>query len=128
LLMIDIDSFKMVNDTFGHLVGNKVLTHIGRILEKTVRNTDFVFRCGGDEFGVVLPGTELEGALHVAEKIIEKVEAGGILPSLGYSGAVTVSIGAAQRDDTLIGPSLVIRAADEALYRAKHAGRNRVMR
>ena len=59
--MIDIDSFKVVNDTFGHLVGNKVLTQIAEGLESTVRNTDLVFRCGGDEFGVVLPGTNLEG-------------------------------------------------------------------
>src|SRR6185295_2277060 len=73
LLMIDVDSFKLINDTFGHLVGDKVLMEIGHIIEKTVRNTDLVFRCGGDEFGVVLPGTSAEGALHVAEKILQRV-------------------------------------------------------
>ena len=62
LLMIDIDSFKVVNDTFGHVVGNKVLTQIANTLKQSIRNTDFVFRCGGDEFGVVLPGTNMEGA------------------------------------------------------------------
>src|SRR5213078_201962 len=67
LLMIDIDTFKVVNDTFGHVVGNKVITQIANNLKQIVRNTDFVFRCGGDEFGVVLPGTTLEGAMHVAE-------------------------------------------------------------
>src|SRR5262249_44058864 len=83
LLMIDIDAFKLVNDTYGHVVGNKVITHIATILKQTVRNTDFVFRCGGDEFGVVLPGTNLDGALHVAEKILQKVETANILESLG---------------------------------------------
>jgi diguanylate cyclase (GGDEF)-like protein len=123
LLMLDIDSFKMVNDTFGHLVGNKVLTHIGRILERTVRNTDFVFRCGGDEFGVVLPGTELEGALHVAEKIIEKVEAGNILPSLGYAGSVTVSIGVSEYQRGTHFETLVAEA-DQALYSSKRSSKN----
>ena len=73
LLMLDVDSFKIINDTFGHVVGNKVLTQVAKNLEHTVRNTDFVFRCGGDEFGVVLPGTTLEGAMHVAEKILQKL-------------------------------------------------------
>src|SRR5215472_9324577 len=96
LLMIDIDSFKIVNDTFGHVVGNKVLTQVAKILEHTVRNTDFVFRCGGDEFGIVLPGTNLEGAMHVAEKIRQKTAESDILAALGYSGPVTVSIGLSQ--------------------------------
>src|SRR5262249_26000567 len=77
LLMIDVDKFKLINDTFGHVVGNKVLTQIAKALAQTVRSTDFVFRCGGDEFGVVLPNTDLDGAMHVAEKILHRVEAGG---------------------------------------------------
>src|SRR5205085_1642984 len=85
LLMIDIDTFKLVNDTYGHVVGNKVLTQIAKTLEHTVRNTDFVFRCGGDEFGVVLPGTDLAGAMHVAGKILQKVETSDTLTTLGYS-------------------------------------------
>src|SRR5260370_27230228 len=84
LLMIDIDAFKIVNDTYGHVVGNKVLTQISNSLKQTVRNTDFVFRCGGDEFGVVLPGTNLEGAMRVAEKILQRVETADILKTLGY--------------------------------------------
>src|SRR5262249_29648567 len=67
LLMIDVDKFKLINDTFGHVVGNKVLTEIAKALAQTVRSTDFVFRCGGDEFGVVFPNTDLDGAMHVAE-------------------------------------------------------------
>jgi diguanylate cyclase (GGDEF)-like protein len=123
LLMIDIDSFKIVNDTFGHVVGNKVLTQIGRIFERTVRNTDFVFRCGGDEFGVVLPGTNLEGAMHVAEKILQKVESSDILTTLGYSGAVTVSIGISEYHRGSHFETLVAEA-DQALYASKRSSKN----
>jgi diguanylate cyclase (GGDEF)-like protein len=123
LLMIDIDSFKLVNDTYGHVVGNKVLTHISQVLEKTVRTTDFVFRCGGDEFGVVLPATNLEGALHVAEKILQKVETSQILTSLGYSGAVTVSIGVSEYRRSSHFETLVAEA-DQALYSSKRSSKN----
>ena len=68
--MIDVDNFKLVNDTYGHVVGNKVLTQIAKTIERTVRNTDFVFRCGGDEFGVVLPATDLDGAMRTAQKVL----------------------------------------------------------
>ena len=123
LLMIDIDSFKIVNDTFGHVVGNKVLTQIARTLENTVRNTDFVFRCGGDEFGVVLPGTNLEGALHVAEKILQRVESSDILHSLGYTGPVTVSIGLSEYHRGSHFETLVAEA-DQALYASKRSSKN----
>jgi diguanylate cyclase (GGDEF)-like protein len=123
LLMIDIDTFKLVNDTFGHVVGNKVLTQIAKSLEHTVRNTDFVFRCGGDEFGVVLPGTDLEGAMRVAEKILQKVENGEILTSLGYSGRVTVSIGLSEYRRGSHFETLVAEA-DQALYMSKRSSKN----
>src|SRR5215813_1002389 len=123
LLMIDIDMFKLVNDTFGHVVGNKVLTQIAKTLEHTVRNTDFVFRCGGDEFGVVLPGTNLEGAMYVAEKILQKVETGEILTSLGYSGRVTVSIGLSEYHRGSHFETLVAEA-DQALYMSKRGSKN----
>jgi two-component system cell cycle response regulator len=123
LLMIDIDSFKIVNDTFGHVVGNKVLTQIAKTLENTVRNTDFVFRCGGDEFGVVLPGTNLEGALRVAEKILQRVESSDILHSLGYTGPVTVSIGLSEYHRGSHFETLVAEA-DQALYASKRSSKN----
>jgi diguanylate cyclase (GGDEF)-like protein len=123
LLMIDVDSFKAINDTFGHLVGDKVLTAIGQILQKTVRNTDLVFRCGGDEFGVVLPGTSAEGAIRVAEKILQKVESGHILESLGYGGLTTVSIGVSEYQKGSHFESLVAEA-DQALYASKRASKN----
>jgi len=123
LLMIDIDSFKLVNDTFGHVVGNKVLGHVAKTLQHTVRNTDFVFRCGGDEFGVVLPGTDLEGAMHVAEKILQKIQSAEILTSLGYSGRVTVSIGISEYHRGSHFETLVAEA-DQALYMSKRGSKN----
>jgi len=123
LLMIDVDGFKMVNDTFGHLVGNKVLTQIGRALQKAVRNTDFVFRCGGDEFGVVLPGTTLEGAIRAAEKVLQKVEQSKILEALGHTGSVTVSIGISEFRRGNHHESMVAEA-DQALYVSKRASKN----
>jgi diguanylate cyclase (GGDEF)-like protein len=112
-----------VNDTFGHVVGNKVLTQIAETLKTTVRNTDFVFRCGGDEFGVVLPGTNLEGAMHVAEKILQKVESSEILNSMGKSGAVTVSIGLSEYHRGSHFETLVAEA-DQALYASKRSSKN----
>ena len=123
LLMLDVDSFKIVNDTFGHVVGNKVLTQVAKILEHIVRNTDFVFRCGGDEFGVVLPGTTLEGAMHVAEKILQKVGSSEILTGLGYTGPVTVSIGCSEYHRGSHFETLVAEA-DQALYTSKRSSKN----
>jgi diguanylate cyclase (GGDEF)-like protein len=123
LLMIDVDSFKLVNDTYGHVVGNKVLTQIAKTIERTIRNTDFVFRCGGDEFGVVLPGTNLDGAMHAAEKILSKVESSDILTSLGYSGPVTVSIGLSEYHRGSHFETLVAEA-DQALYASKRSSKN----
>lgn len=123
LLMIDVDCFKQVNDTFGHLVGDKVLTQIGGTIAKTVRNTDFVFRCGGDEFGVVLPGTAVDGAKFAADKILERVENGGILENLGYNGSITVSIGVSEYRRGSHFETLVAEA-DQALYASKRSTRN----
>jgi diguanylate cyclase (GGDEF)-like protein len=123
LLMIDVDGFKLVNDTFGHVVGNKVLTQIAKAIQRAVRNTDFVFRCGGDEFGIVLPATTLDGALHAAGKILEKVERGDILSSLGYSGTVTVSIGVSEFRRGTHYESMVAEA-DQALYSSKRSSKN----
>jgi diguanylate cyclase (GGDEF)-like protein len=123
LLMIDVDGFKIVNDTFGHVVGNKVLTTVAKTLEHTVRNTDYVFRCGGDEFGVIVPGTDVEGAMNVALKILQRVETSEILSGLGYSGKVTVSIGLSEYRPGNHYETLVAEA-DQALYMAKRSTKN----
>jgi diguanylate cyclase (GGDEF)-like protein len=121
--MIDIDAFKLVNDTFGHIVGNKVLTEIANTLKQTIRNTDLVFRCGGDEFGVVLPGTSLDGGMRVAQKILQKVEAANVLDALGYNGQVTVSIGLSEFHRGCHFETLVAEA-DQALYESKRFSKN----
>jgi len=125
LLMIDIDSFKHVNDNFGHLVGNEVLTQIAKIFKDAVRTTDFVCRCGGDEFGIVLPGTIAKGALPAAKKILERVHSGNILQSLGRSGTTTVSIGIAEHRHGQL-PETLVGHADQALYAAKRSGKNTI--
>jgi diguanylate cyclase (GGDEF)-like protein len=97
LLMVDIDSFKAINDTFGRLIGDKVLAQTARLIESVVRNTDFVCRTNGEAFGVILPGTTLDGAYRTAEKIFQKVRLNNILEALGCNdGPLTVSIGAAE--------------------------------
>ena len=125
LLMIDIDSFKDVNDNFGHIVGNEVLTQIAKIFKDAVRTTDFVCRCGGDEFGIVLPGTIAKGALPAAKKILERVHSGNILQSLGLSGTTTVSIGIAEHRHGQL-PETLVGHADQALYAAKRSGKNTI--
>jgi two-component system cell cycle response regulator len=121
LVMIDIDHFKEVNDTFGHQAGDEVLQRIARVLERTTRQSDFVARFGGEEFVVLLPETPLLEGLQVAEKIRAAVAAED-LPT-----RVTVSAGVATLPQPHIdSPDALVAAADAALYRAKESGRNRV--
>ncbi len=126
ILLIDVDRFKFINDTFGHLVGDKVLKQLGELLRREVRTVDVVARYGGEEFVIVLPETVAEGALSFAERIRIKVEehrfADGDTPL-----AATVSIGVASIPPAEVGsPEDLIALADEALYRAKNEGRNLV--
>jgi two-component system cell cycle response regulator len=121
--MLDVDHFKRINDGFGHPFGDRVIREVARILAETVRQVDKVGRYGGEEFLMVLPDTELQGAHILAERIRALIEAAGFDPE-GYRG--TVSIGVAEwRPDVPSWEALVSRA-DKALYEAKDAGRNRV--
>lgn len=128
LLMIDVDQFKRFNDEFGHPAGDECLRDVGKTLRRTVhRPRDVVARYGGEEFVVLLPDTDLAGAMHVAEAIRADVEALGVVHPGGALGSrvVTVSVGAAVLGADRDGGALV-KAADRAMYAAKVAGRNRV--
>jgi len=124
LLMLDLDHFKNVNDTHGHQVGDAVLIEIADRVRAEVREVDFVARYGGEEFAVVLPETDRQGAEHIAQRIGERIR-GRPLHASGVEVNVTVSIGVAVLPDDGTTPSALIRAADEALYSAKAAGRDR---
>ena len=124
IVMFDIDHFKTINDTYGHLCGDRLLSAVGQSLRQLLRSTDVACRYGGDEFLIILPDTPLPGAERVAAVLRHEI---ATLPSPceGAHAAVTASIGVARAvpcDDAM---TLVARA-DEALYDAKHAGRDRV--
>ncbi len=128
LLLIDLDGFKEINDTWGHEVGDRLLAAIGRALRGAVRSSDLVARYGGNEFAVILPMTGRDGAVHAASKILETVEGVRVPVPAGTAG-ITASVGVA-----VVAPSAVveeeihqlIRRADMALYGAKRAGGHRV--
>lgn len=117
LLMVDIDDFKQVNDTYGHLVGDIVLKQIGIILQKSIRKTDCVVRWGGEEFAVILPDTDKEGAAGIAERLRQGVEAFDFNSSPVIL-KLTVSIGSVSLCDR-VEPDDLVRQADKALYQAK---------
>lgn len=127
LLVVDIDYFKKVNDTYGHLLGDKVLRTIAQTMKQRLKGRDTVARYGGEEFVVVLPDTPAERAAMVAEQLRSAVENGKIRRSEGGEpiGAVTISIGVTAY---VPGESVseFIHRADEAMYRSKREGRNRV--
>jgi diguanylate cyclase (GGDEF)-like protein len=117
-LMLDVDDFKAINDTFGHAVGDRVLKDVARVLRAGVRVTDSLVRCGGEEFVVLMPETDIGGARTAAERLRAAVAA---LPSGAEGLALTVSIGVAEgaTEDLLV-------RADQAMYGAKRGGKNRV--
>lgn len=123
VLMLDVDHFKRVNDTHGHDVGDKVLQGVAKLIKSSVRASDFVARFGGEEFLVILPDTEALEAEMVAEKIRRAVDTSD-LPVVGH---VSISVGVSEWRDDLPDEGLLVRRADQALYAAKAAGRNRVM-
>ena len=127
LLVADIDHFKAINDTHGHLLGDRALRAIGRILHENIKRRDLVGRWGGEEFTVLLLHTPFKGAGAVAEQIRTAVESLQIrkLDGTKLEGCITVSLGFAVAEPRE-GFEDLMRRADEALYRAKRDGRNRV--
>jgi diguanylate cyclase (GGDEF)-like protein len=121
LLMFDIDFFKSINDTFGHKVGDDVLVNLAIVVQKTIRKTDIFARWGGEEFMILLPSTDKEGAILLAEKIRSRIEE----HDFGLAKSITVSIGI-----TVVSPEeqldVILLRVDAALYSAKHSGRNTI--
>ena len=126
VVLADLDHFKDVNDTFGHLAGDEALCEAYRRMAKAMRPYDMIGRYGGEEFLIVLPGCDEPGALHFCERLRGQV-ADSPIAFQGEEISVTVSVGVVVREpnDSADGQAL-LQAADQALYRAKRAGRNRV--
>jgi diguanylate cyclase (GGDEF)-like protein len=123
ILFIDVDHFKRVNDSLGHVVGSGVLCDMGDLLLKQIRNTDYAFRYGGDEFIILLSHTEGEDAHMVAERIRKKVESYRFYVS-GEEVEITVSIGLAFFPEHAQSAEDIVRIADEAMYYGKNKSRN----
>ncbi len=126
-LMIDADHFKRVNDTHGHAAGDAVLKMLAATAQTVLRATDVVGRLGGEEFGILLPGLDLDSAELVGERLRSAVERMRVRGD-GYEIACTISVGCAAMGDGVASVGALLQAADRALYAAKRGGRNRVAR
>ncbi|VVN49608.1 hypothetical protein PS687_00009 [Pseudomonas fluorescens] len=121
-LMMDMDHFKHINDTYGHQAGDQVLRQIGGVISASFRKSDVYGRLGGEEFAVLLPNTSLEAAQAIAEQLVESISGLAVEPVKGLSASLGVASTHAQ-DEDLHG---LMNTADKALYRAKALGRNQV--
>jgi len=126
ILIVDIDFFKKVNDTYGHLAGDSVLQQLGTILSTFCRSFDIVSRIGGEEFSVILPDCPSHQALEVAERLRVAVETHEFILPDETKIKISISIGAATYPDNVNDLDIIINEADNALYSAKHSGRNKV--
>lgn len=128
LVMIDVDHFKEVNDQHGHIAGDAALRHISEIMQGCIRDSDMVARYGGEEFVLILPETDAEGAHFIAERIRTDIEASRIKIEPATELAITVSLGIAcmSRENQFPDIDKLLQKADDAMYRAKTGGRNRI--
>jgi diguanylate cyclase (GGDEF)-like protein len=126
VVLSDVDHFKAVNDNHGHQAGDYVLHEVGAILRQTIRGYDTAYRYGGEELVVLMPDTDLDDAMLTAERIRAAIEEHDFHPPGGKKIPVTSSFGVAAFTPAMSGPADLVEAADQALYRAKEGGRNRV--
>jgi diguanylate cyclase (GGDEF)-like protein len=127
LLMIDIDHFKQINDTWGHGFGDEVLRAIGWVLRDTLRSVDIFGRTGGEEFAAVIVESSEAEAAEIAHRVRAAVEANPLTAPDGTTIQATVSIGITHLRGRMVGFDRVMNEADQAMYAAKKTGRNRVM-
>lgn len=120
-IMLDIDNFKTINDNYGHQKGDEVLKSLGKILLRAVRTMDRVGRLGGEEFGVFLPETDIDGAISIAERIQNEIK------NININGnVVTISAGISSKTKEMETADSMYKKADEALYRSKNEGKNTI--
>jgi diguanylate cyclase (GGDEF)-like protein len=128
MILYDIDHYKQVNDNFGHLIGDQVLIWLTNLIANNTRATNFIARFGGDEFVILLPETTSEKAYQVAERLRTRVSEfpfeGLAAEEIQVKFGITISLGVAELNDELRSAEAFFAAADQALYKAKHSGRN----
>ena len=124
LLFVDLDGFKGINDTHGHLFGSRALVEAAGVIRASARETDMVARFGGDEFALILPDTGSEGAVSVGERLRDRIAAFSFLQGDGLSIRLTVSVGVATLPDVAASADGLIQAADKAMYWVKDHGKN----
>ncbi len=126
LLFLDLDYFKRVNDEHGHLLGSKLLAHVGECLRENLRLVDAAFRYGGDEFAILLPQTSREAGLRVARRIAHVIRHRRWLPDEKFSVELRASIGIATYPSDATSPQAIVQRADEMMYAVKQAGRDSI--
>jgi diguanylate cyclase (GGDEF)-like protein len=124
LLFIDLDGFKRINDTHGHLFGSRALVEAAAVIRGSARETDVVARFGGDEFAIVLPDTGREGALSVGDRVRNRIAAFTFLGGNDLVIHLTASVGVATLPDAAASAEELVQAADQAMYRVKQSGKN----
>jgi two-component system cell cycle response regulator len=124
-MMLDLDHFKQINDNYGHLLGDQILQEFAKRCKNSVREMDLICRYGGEEILIILPETDLKTALPIAERICASI---GAIPMNASDREinVTVSIGVAAKNENSVNLETLIARADQAMYIAKHKGRNLV--
>ena len=125
--MVDIDFFKRVNDNHGHHTGDQVLQTVVRLLNESIRPGDVVARYGGEEFTVILPETDEDSAMAMANRLRTTIDGHSFNCPIGEDIGITVSIGCVSRRPHAMAPEDIVKTADTSLYRAKKTGRNRVV-
>jgi diguanylate cyclase (GGDEF)-like protein len=127
VVFLDLDGFKSVNDRYGHLAGSQTLTVVGQILKRLVRNVDIVARYGGDEFTLILPNTDLEAAVLVAERLRKAIEKHDYRSAPGYDFTLSASFGISGFPRHGDDPEILIQKADHAMYRVKETTKNGIL-